>query len=214
MAIQTDNYKIFLLLLLMAVFVWSGINPPAGRADWMLENSPILAAVLIFIIFNRYLKFSNLSYTLIVLYLIFPLIASHYGVAGVSFGKTLGGWLGTTRNMYDRLTHFMFGFLGFLPAQDIISQISGKNNFWSQYFLPFQTIATLSVLYEIFEWLAAVSVNPTLAASFYASQGDIFDTPKDMANALVGALVMAAIFFLYSYFHRRKSLRSAEALKR
>ncbi len=202
------NYQKILLLVFILAFLWSGINPPAGYSDWFLENSPIIVAIIALIFIGKYLKFSNVSYTLLTLYIMFPLVASHFGVSGVAFGSTVGHWLDSTRNMYDRVEHFMFGFLCFLPAKDIIMQVARKENFWTLYYLPVDAIISLSALYEIFEWLAAVTVNPHLAASFYASQGDIFDTPKDMANAVVGAIIASLLYAIYRYYRdRHRSLR-------
>lgn len=200
-----NKYKLVLLAIFVIALIWSGINPPAGYSDWLLENSPIFLAMLVFSVSTKYIKISDFSYTLITIYLMFPLVAAHYGVTGVSLGNFIGDLLGTTRNMYDRLTHFLFGFLGFYPIQEFVMSFRNnkEENFWN-YYVPLETLVAFSSLYEIFEWLAAVTVNPILAASFYGSQGDIFDTPKDMVNALVGALCAMLIVFLYKKYKKAK----------
>ncbi len=199
-----DKYKIFLLGVFVVALILSSINPPAGGADWLLENSPLFAAIIAYVLSVHYLKISNKSYTFIVIYLMFPLIASHYGVTVVSLGNTIGHIIGTTRNMYDRLTHFLFGFLLFYPIQELVMFIKNekKETFWN-YYIPFETIVAFSAGYEIFEWIAAVTVNPVLRAAFYGSQGDIFDTPEDMANAAIGALSIMLIIFLYRKYGKR-----------
>jgi len=195
------KYKLILLIIFAIVLIWSAINPPAGQADWLLENSPLFVAVLALIIFAHYLKLSNLSYTLILIYLVFPLVASHYGVAGVPGGEIIGHLIGSTRNMYDRLTHFLFGFLGFYPVQEFMTSISEKRSGWD-YYVPLETILAFSAVYEIFEWVAAISVNPILATSFLGSQGDIFDTQKDMGMAIIGALCAMVIIFLFKKYRK------------
>jgi putative membrane protein len=203
--VEKHKYKLFLLTVFLAALIWSGINPPSGRADWLLENSSIFLAMLVFVISVRYIKLSNLSYTMIVIYLMFPLVAAHFGVTGVSLGNAIGHFIGTTRNMYDRLTHFLFGFLLFYPVQELVMHFnknSEKESFWN-YYIPIESILAFSALYEISEWVVAVTVNPILAASFYGSQGDIFDTPEDMANALVGALCIMLLVFLYRKYWKK-----------
>jgi len=197
-------YKKILITAFIALFTWSIINPVLTYHYWFLETSPILIAILVFILFGRYFKLSDTSYALIVLYLALPLIASHYGVEGVPFGKTLGHWLGTERNMYDRLEHFTFGLIATFPIRDIVLYIMQKRNFWSLYYIPLETVISLSAIYEIFEWVAAVTVNPVLAGLFYGSQGDIFDTPKDMAVATIGALIAITLTFIYHYYKKKK----------
>ena len=199
-----NRYKTILLIIFAVALIWSGINPPAGRADWLLENSPIFLAIFAFIFLARYIKLSDLSYTFIAVYLMFPLVAAHFGVTGVSIGNTIAQIIGTTRNMYDRLTHFIFGFLLFYPIQELVMFFKNdrSESIWN-YYVPFETILAFSCLYEIFEWLAAITVNPVLAASFYGSQGDIFDTPEDMANAAIGALCAMLIIFLYRRYAKK-----------
>jgi putative membrane protein len=204
-----NKYKLFLLIVFIAVLIWSGINPPVGRADWLLENIPIFAAMIIFSIFAYRLKLSSFSYTLIVIYLMLCLIASHYGVAGVPWGNTLGRFLGTTRNMYDRLVHFMFGFLGFYPIHEFVIYINKKESIWN-YYIPLIIAMASTAVYEIFEWLAAVTVDPVLAASFYGAQGDIFDTQEDMAMVGTGAICALIIVFLFQKY--RKNIRTANTI--
>ena len=197
-----SKYRIFLITIFIIALVLSAINPPAGRDDWLLENIPIFMAMAIFIFSFNHLKFSNFSATLLIIYLLFPLTASHFGVTGVPLGKIIGDIMGTTRNMYDRLTHFMFGFLCYYPAWELVKNINKRENIWN-YYIPLETIFALSAIYEIFEWLAAITVNPVLAASFYGSQGDIFDTPKDMATAAVGAIIAMVLTYLYNRYKNR-----------
>ena len=45
-----------------------------------------------------------------------------------------------------------------------------------------------SALYELIEWVTAVSQGEA-AEAFLGTQGDVWDTQKDMATALVGAVV-------------------------
>lgn len=197
-----SKYRLSLLVVFIVALIWSGIKPPVGQADWLLENSPLFVSVILLVIFTKYLKLSDFSYTLIVIYLMFPLVASHYGVAGVPFGDTLGHWMGSARNMYDRLTHFLFGFLGFYPVYEFTMSVTKTESGWN-YYIPVETIFAFSAVYEIFEWMAAITVNPILSASFLGSQGDVFDTPKDMWTAAVGALCAMIIVFLFKKLKKK-----------
>lgn len=200
---KDTKYQLILIAIIVGAFVWSMINP-ASNANWWLENSPIFLVAILLIIFGRHLKISSFSYTLFVLYLILPLMASHYGVTGVPMGYEIGEFLGFTRNMFDRVTHFAFGFLLFYPIYEIILHIKDKKDFWN-YYIPLETIIAASALYEIFEWLSAVSVNPILAASFYGTQGDPFDTPEDMACAIAGAIIAMIILIIYNKYKNKTS---------
>ena len=197
------RYQKVLALALAAVFIWSAVHPQS-QSDWFLENIPILLAVVPLCLMGRHFKLSNISYTLIVLYLVLPLIGSHFGVAGVPFGYTLGHIVHSDRNMYDRLVHFSFGFLWAYPIREIYIKLTQTKGFWS-YYVPFDIVLSFSAIYEIFEWAIGVSVNPALGADFLGAQGDFFDTSKDMAVAGTGAL--AAMIIIY-FINRRSSENS------
>ncbi|HEU0085991.1 MAG TPA: DUF2238 domain-containing protein [Candidatus Paceibacterota bacterium] len=194
------SFKYLLLFIFLAVFIWSAINPELSYAYWFLENSLLFVVMVLAVIFYRKLKLSDLSLGLITFYLIFPLVASHYGVAGVPIGDTIGQWFGSDNNLYNRLVHFIFGLTAFYPILELLvnNGVFEKNSFKAHIF-TFTTILALSALYEIFEWLAAISVNPALAEAFYAAQEDIFDGQKDMALSTIGALVSGSLSYIFSF---------------
>ena len=121
-----NKYKWIFSGAFIVALIWSGINPPAGNADWLLENIPIFVAIIAFIFLARFIKMSDFSYTLIIIYLVFPLLTSHYGVSGVPFGNEVSHFLGFSRNMYDRLTHFLFGLLWFYPIYETLVYFTKK----------------------------------------------------------------------------------------
>src|SRR3989338_10588127 len=104
------KYKLFLLAVFLVVWGWAAINP-SYRHDWLLENYLVFIFVPIILIAGRYFKLSNVSYTLITIFMCLHVIGSHYTYAEVPFGYLLQSWLGADRNMYDRLVHFTFGLL-------------------------------------------------------------------------------------------------------
>ncbi|MFA6177487.1 MAG: DUF2238 domain-containing protein [Candidatus Paceibacterota bacterium] len=200
-----NKYRLFLLVIFITVFVWSGINPPS-LSYWALENIPVVLALVALFILERYIKLSDITYTFLLAYIILPLITSHYGVTQVPFGFSIGHFFGSSINMYDKFTHFSFGFLVFYPIQEIITLFNKnyeKESLWN-YYIPLSTMFALSGIYEIFEWIASLTVNPFLAASFYGST-DLFDGQKDMIVIVIGALIMAlALFLIRKYINNKK----------
>ena len=65
------------------------------------------------------------------------------------------------------------------------------------YYVPWAVLISFSAIYEIFEWLIALVVSPQNAIAFTGTQGDVFDTHKDMALALVGSLITMILTFIY-----------------
>jgi len=193
-------YTILTLSFVLA-WVWAAIEP-VHYDDWLLEN--ILVFVLIGLIFftGRYFEFSILSYTFITVFMILHVIGSHYTYAEVPWGWTLGEWLGTERNMYDRLVHLLFGVLFVYPVREMSVRIAKTKGFWG-YFVPFMIISSFAGFYEIVEWAAVAMVDPEAGAAFLGSQGDIWDAQKDMLLAIVGSLgTLLIVMFIHMVFNK------------
>lgn len=190
---RETKYQLFLLVIFLAVWIWAAIDPVYPH-DWLLENYLTFITVPLILITARYFRLSNLSYTLITLFMILHTIGSHYTYAEVPFGYTLQDWFGSSRNMYDRLVHFCFGFLIAYPMREIFMRIGKQRGFWS-YWIPIELTLATSCIYELIEWGVAAIVNPEAGLAFLGSQGDIWDAQKDMALAGVGALIALGIVF-------------------
>jgi putative membrane protein len=131
-------------------------------------------------------------------------IGSHYSYSEVPFGQTLGHWLNSDRNMYDRLVHFSFGFLMAYPMREVLIRVSKTKGFWSYYF-PIDLVAAFSALYEIIEWLSVQNVSAELGKSFLGMQGDVWDAQKDMLLAITGACIMMAVIFIINLMLNKKA---------
>ncbi len=191
---RETKYQLFLLVVFLAVWIWAAINP-LFRHDWLLENYLVFIAVPIILITARYFKLSNLSYTLITIFMILHVIGGHYTYEHVPFGYVLQAWLGANRNMYDRLVHFCFGLLLAYPVREVFMRLSRTKGVWS-YWLPVELTLAFSAVYEMIEWGTAVVVDPAAGLAFLGSQGDVWDAQKDMAMAGLGSIVAMIIVLL------------------
>ncbi len=189
----------------LLVWIWAAINP-LYRDGWLLENYLVFIFVPLILITGRYFKLSNVSYTLVTIFMILHVIGSHYTYAEVPFGNTLKDWLGADRNMYDRLVHFSFGFLLAYPVREVFIRISKAKGIWS-YFMPIDIAFAMSAIYEIVEWLTALRVDPSAGLAFLGSQGDIWDAQKDMLVAGLGAIIAMFVVFLINWKYNRNHWR-------
>jgi putative membrane protein len=64
--------------------------------------------------------------------------------------------------------------------------------FWG-YFLPLDMVMSTSMLYELIEWGAAMTVGKDLGQAYLGTQGDVWDAHKDMLLATLGAVIALAI---------------------
>ena len=178
------------------IFFWFFTGATATDfTNWLLENSLTLPAVVLLINFYRKMPFSNTSYTLIFIFLLLHLYGSQNAYAKNPFGFWLQEQFNTSRNHYDRIVHFSFGFLLAYPFQEVLVKVFKEKN-WRIYLIPVELALSLSAFYEIVEWLVAGVFFPKVGMAFIGAQGDVWDSQKDMFLATLGALL--TMFFVLS----------------
>ncbi len=193
-----SKYKVFLILAFLAVWIWAAINP-VFPDDWLLENILVFIFVPLLIVSGIYFRLSDVSYTLITLFMIMHVVGSHYTYAEVPFGDTLQDWLGSSRNMYDRLVHFSFGFLLAYPIREVFLRLAKVKGFWG-FYLPLDVSLSFSGFYEIIEWISVkASGNAEAGIAFLGAQGDVWDAQKDMLAAGCGALLAMIIIAMINW---------------
>ena len=185
--VRSDRYPLTLLLLLLPVFVWSVISP-ADYFTWLLEMLPVVIGLTVLIPTYRRFRLTNLTYTLIWIHAVILLVGAHYTYAGVPLFDWIQDVFDLSRNHYDRLGHFVQGFVPAVIAREILIRTSPlKNSRW----LCITVVAfclAFSAVYELLEWTVAM-ISGTAAEAFLGTQGDVWDTQKDMALCLIGAII-------------------------
>ena len=180
-------------------FILLGIRP-YDRADWALENFFPLSMLLALLISYRYFKFSRLAYYMLFFYLFVQSYGGHFTYALTPPFNWLRDEFHLSRNHYDRVAHFMLGFLMAIPIREILLQFIVTSRRWLN-FITAAILLAIGAFYEFIEWWVAVLVTPDLGDKFLGTQGDIFDTQWDMFLALVGAIISLALF---SRWHNRQ----------
>ncbi|PLX44224.1 MAG: DUF2238 domain-containing protein [Deltaproteobacteria bacterium] len=190
-------YLVTLALIFAVVWTWSAIEPIYPH-DWLLENYLVFIFVPVIIGLGFYFRLSNISYTLITIFMCLHVIGSHYTYAEVPFGFDLQEMLSGSRNYYDRLVHFSFGFLLAYPVMEVYIRVSHAKGFWA-YYLPVELTLAFSAIFELFEWGVVEMVNSEAGIAYLGAQGDIWDAQKDMALAGLGAFIAMFITMLIAF---------------
>jgi putative membrane protein len=206
--VLAENYPsplrthLVLLTVFIAVLAWSAVRP-FDRFTWFLEVVPAVAGAVILAATYRRFRFTTLVYVLILIHAIILCVGGHYTYARVPLGDWVRDALNLDRNHYDRLGHFVQGFVPAMIAREVLVRASPlKPGRWL-FFLVVCFCLALSASYELIEW-AVAAMTGTAAEEFLGTQGDVWDTQKDMGLALVGAL--AALLAL-SKIHDRAIAR-------
>lgn len=187
-------FPILLLVIFGLFWILSAIFP-RYREVWLAENILTVAFVLFLILTYRAFRFSNLSYSLLFCFMLLHLIGSYYAYSEVPLFSYLKEILSLSRNHYDRLIHFLFGIIFFVPLQEFCNRKLRLSKGWS-YFLAFMIITALKGTYEVIEygWLL-VTRNELIGTAYLGMQGDIWDSQKDIFWGMVGAGMMWMGYF-------------------
>ena len=190
----SEKYPKYCFFIYLIAWVLLAIKP-LNRLDWFLENLLPLIFVPLLILTYKKFKFSNLSYTLMTIFMILHAIGAHYTYSEVPFTKSLFNILHFQRDNYDRLVHFTFGFFMVYPIREFLMKFAGIKKSWS-YIIPINITMSASAAYEIIEWVVAIIVQPDNAIAWLGIQGDVFDSEKDMLMAATGAVITMSVTFL------------------
>lgn len=196
------NRYLLILSIAFAIYWLLWAIKPRYFMNWAVENALLFVAVLVLFFTRRRFPLSNVSYTLIALFLALHTIGAHYSYSEVPFERWFGKLFGRPetpgRNHYDRMVHFAFGFLLAYPIRELFLRIARVRGFWG-YYLPLDLTMSFSMLYELIEWAYAATAGGEAGASFLGSQGDQWDAQKDMALASLGALISMTVVALINW---------------
>lgn len=198
-----QRFKSVTLFVFFFILIVSCINPVYPREMYMQHSAT--AVVAFFLIYaTKKNTLSNGSFLMIVIFMIFHSIGARWIYSYTPYDQwiksltnfSLNSYFGFERNQYDRFIHFIFGFLILVPIRELYAKKPGMTLKTSNQ-LAFLSILSLSMLYEIFEWILSIVLSPDAAEAYNGQQGDYWDAQKDMALALIGALCMLLMLRLF-----------------
>ncbi|MDH5177141.1 MAG: DUF2238 domain-containing protein [Gammaproteobacteria bacterium] len=193
---QKDRYP--LILLTSFTLIWLALAiAPWYRQDWLLENMIVFVAVPLLVLTHRSLRLSNFAYSCLFVFFVLHEIGAHYTYSEVPWRD----WLrfagidvasSGERNHYDRLVHFSYGLLMSPAIWELFAARAQPRRIW-RYLMPLLFLMGHSVVYESIEWGAAEIFGGDLGVAYLGTQGDEWDSQKDMLLAAVGALIGLAV---------------------
>jgi putative membrane protein len=191
---KSNTFPLVLLALFMGVWLWTLIDT-SDINNWFLENTlTFIFGTTLLLTYKKY-RLSDLSYTFIFIYLNLHIYGAKYTYAENPFGYWLQETLHTSRNHYDRIVHFSFGFLLAYPMRDLFKNTFEFPNKYC-WLLPAEITLSFSAMYELIEWAVADLLFPEQGSAYLGSQGDIWDAQKDMGLAFSGAILILLIVFI------------------
>jgi putative membrane protein len=203
-------------LLALFAIVWTllAINP-VDRSDWLLENLLTVVTVPVLILTRGKLRFSNTAYLCLFVFFCLHTVGSHYTYSLVPYdeawramtGHSFDEVFGFERNQYDRAIHFLYGVLILLPSVELFAAYAPPKTAW-RLVMPVFFVMGHSVVYELIEWIAALLVAPELGQAYLGTQGDEWDSQKDMALATLGSILAMFVLRLSPRWNKRFATRA------
>jgi putative membrane protein len=179
------------ITIFVAVLIWSGINPK-DTITWGLEVAPAVIGFAVLALTRHSFPLTPLLYGLILLHCIVLMVGGHYTYAEVPFFDTLKPVFGFERNNFDKLGHFLQGFVPALITREILIRKAVMDSArWRNFFTLCFCLA-FSAFYELIEW-AVAEISGSGAEAFLGTQGYVWDTQSDMGFALLGAILALAL---------------------
>ena len=171
----------------LAVLVWSGIGPK-DFVTWCLEVAPaILGGIVLWFTRTRF-PLTPLVYLLILIHCIILMVGGHYTYAEVPLGEWVRELVDGSRNNYDKLGHFVQGFIPAIIARELMIRLKVFTSArWRDFFIVCFCLA-FSAFYELIEWWVAL-LSDEAADAFLGTQGYVWDTQSDMGWAFFGAVL-------------------------
>jgi putative membrane protein len=195
-----------LSVIVVATLAWSAVHPLDWltwwmEVSWVLVGFPIVAWLAL-----RY-GITRILLVLLTMHAVILVIGGHYTYEIVPAGLWVQEWFDLARNDYDRLGHFVQGFVPALIARELLRRTSPLQPGRWIAILCIASALAFSAIFEMIEWGSSVALGAS-ADAFLGTQGDPWDAQWDMLCALIGAICSMATL---SRLHERELRRMHRA---
>jgi putative membrane protein len=186
------KYIYLLLALFFITLFWSVINPNEGFTCFLEIIPAIIGVLILAFTFNKF-RFTNFTYTLILIHCVILFVGGHYTYAQVPLFDYIKEIFHQSRNNYDKVGHFAQGLV---PAMIIRELFIRKKVISNKSFFNFIIVCiclAISAAYEWIEWFVSIASGDE-GDAFLGTQGDVWDTQSDMLFATIGAVIGLILF--------------------
>lgn len=161
---------------------------PADAFTWLMEVAPVLLGAAALLVANaRGFRLSRPTLVLLWLHALILIYGGAYTYAGNPLFERIREAFDLERNYYDRLGHFVQGFVPALLVREVLLRTSPLRPGKWLFFLVTCSALAFSAAYELIEWWTAAAKGAS-AEAFLGTQGDEWDAQWDMFLALLGAV--------------------------
>ena len=190
--LYTKNIQ-FIFLTILFIATWFYFFASAlDKKDWWIENILVLIFCVALLASQKRFRFSNTSLVFIFLFLLLHLYGARMAHTQNELGEFLKHTFKLSRNPYNRIVHFSFGFLMIYPLCDYLVynyQLSKKHLI----LLSNMIIFSLATIFELIEWGVAAFTDSATGETYVATQGDLWDSQKDIILDVIGSVLFLIV---------------------
>jgi len=186
------KYIYFLISVFAVTFLASIINPKEGFTCF-LEVIPAIIGFLILAFTFKKFRFTNFTYTLILIHCIILFVGGHYTYAEVPLFDYIKEIFHQSRNNYDKVGHFAQGLVPAMIIRELFIRKDVINNKSFFNFIIVSICLAISATYEFIEWFVSLATGDG-GDAFLGTQGYVWDTQSDMLFATIGAIMGLLLF--------------------
>jgi len=175
-----------LLTIYLGGLLWSCYQPK-DPFTCFLEIVPALVGLVILALTFKNFRFTNFTYSLILVHCLILFIGGHYTYAKVPLFDYFKDVFHQSRNNYDKVGHFAQGLVPALITRELFlrKKVIANKNFFN--FIIVAICLAISAAYEWIEWGVSICSGDQ-GDAFLGTQGYIWDTQSDMLFATMGAI--------------------------
>ncbi len=192
-------FKRSLVIIFVLLWVVLAVNP-VHRGIWMLENFVVITVFPVVLWLDKKYNFTNWTFFCLTFFVILHLCGAHLTYESMAYFTWFSDMFGWERNYYDQVVHFLFGLLVFMTFYEIFYHQGCSRKL--SYLIAFLFISSIGAWYEVLEWIGMVIFCNEPDCLLLITQGDEWDTQKDMAYAVIGASIALLI---HSIRHSRNT---------
>ena len=187
-------------LVVIFVLIWIVLAvDPVHRGIWMLENIVVVTVFPVVLWLDKKYRFTNWTFLSLTVFVTLHLFGANLTYEKMAYFTWFSEWFGLKRNYYDQVIHFLFGLMVFMSFFEVFYHQGFSRKL--SYLVAFLFISSISAWYEVLEWLGMVFFCNAPDCLTLITQGDEWDTQKDMAYAALGA---CGIILIHSWKWRAK----------
>jgi putative membrane protein len=180
--------------VLLAVFAFTFFTSPEGKQNWLLEVGPSLVGITALALSWKRFPMTRMIYVFVFVHSLILVYGGYYTYAKAPLGEWAKEAFGWSRNNYDKIGHFAFGFFPVIILREVLLRKTKLERGGWFVFILVNVILGFAAIYEFIEWGAALSLDPAGGDAFLGTQGYVWDAQSDMLYAGVGSIMGLVVF--------------------